>query len=102
MTVKIDPREEAIRQIKERYKTLKGAGFNPEAVPKQEEKTATTTTSQKKTTDVITFKQRAKNPITPYLMLIENDIRKVLRLPPKELKMKPVDLKWLEEKRRFF
>lgn len=94
----VDPRTEAIKQIKDRYKTLKGAGFDAEALPKQTEQKV----EEKKAAVATPAKPERKSAIEPYLMLIENDLRSVLRLRPKELKKKPVDLKWLEQKRRFF
>jgi len=87
-------REEEMAKLRERYARLQKGEKEPVEKP-QEESTVITTVIKKPRVD-----------LKPYMFLIENDIRKVFRLPQKEWKVgglkfetrkKPLDLKWLEK-----
>ena len=88
-------REEEMAKLRERYlKQVKG-GSAPVETP------------EKEGTPII--KMKVKKPLfnaKPYLFLIENDIRKLFRLPQKEWEVgglkfeglkKPLNLNWLEK-----
>jgi hypothetical protein len=89
-------REEEMAKLRERYlQQLKG-GSNPVEKPRRDESPVIKTKIQK-----------PRINLKPYLFLIENDIRKVFRLPQKEWKVgglkfeelkKPLNLDWLEKK----
>mgnify|MGYP001240641483 CR=1 FL=1 len=88
-------REEEMAKLRERYARLQKGEKEPVEQTKREEP--------------IVIKTKIKKPrfnLKPYLFLIENDIRKLFRLPQKEWKLgglkfeeskKPLDLKWLEK-----
>ena len=88
-------REEEMAKLRERYlQQLKG-GSNPVENPRRDESSVVKTKIQK-----------PRINLKPYLFLIENDIRKVFRLPQKEWKVgglkfeelkKPLNLDWLNK-----
>jgi hypothetical protein len=87
-------REEEMAKLRERYARLQKGEKEPDEKPRN---------------GAPVIKTMVKKPrfnLKPYLFLIENDIRKVFRLPQKEWKVgglkfetrkKPLDLKWLEK-----
>ena len=88
-------REEEMAMLKARYARLQ-KGDIPVEKPRAEEAPIITTRIKKPRVD-----------LKPYLFLIENDLRKLFRLPQKEWKIgglkfeelkKPLNLGWLEKK----
>lgn len=88
-------REEEMAKLRERYARMQKGESEPVEKTKRDEP--------------IVIKTKIQKPrinLKPYLFLIENDVRKVFRLPQKEWKVgglkfeelkKPLDLKWLEK-----
>lgn len=88
-------REEEMAKLRERYARLQKGEKEPVEQTKREEP--------------IVIKTKIKKPrvnLKPYLFLIENDIRKIFRLPQKEWKLgglkfeelkKPLNLEWLDK-----
>ena len=88
-------REEELAKLRERYARMQKGEKEP--------------VEQTKRDEPIVIKTKIKKPrinLKPYLFLIENDVRKVFRLPQKEWKVgglkfeelkKPLDLRWLEK-----
>ena len=90
-------REEEMAKLRERYARLQKGGDVPVEKPKPRPREEIPT---------IVIKKPRMN-LKPYLFLIENDIRKIFRLPQKEWKVcglkfeqtnKPLDLEWLKKK----
>ena len=89
-------REEEMAKLRERYARMQKGEKEPVETPRRDEP--------------IIIKTKVKTPrinLKPYLFLIENDVRKVFRLPQKEWKVgglkfeelkKPLNLEWLEKK----
>lgn len=89
-------REEEMARLRERYARMQKGIDAPETPARRNEP--------------IVIKTKIQKPrinLKPYLFLIENDVRKVFRLPQKEWKVgglkfeelkKPLDLGWLEKK----
>lgn len=89
-------REEEMAKLRDRYARLQ-KGDAPIEKPKSRN-------------EPVIIKTKVKKPrinLKPYLFLIENDIRKLFRLPQKEWKIgglkfeqsnKPLDLEWLKKK----
>ncbi|MFA5247971.1 MAG: hypothetical protein WCX79_00900 [Candidatus Paceibacterota bacterium] len=89
-------REEEMAKLRDRYARLQ-KGDTPVEKPKPREESPIIKTKVKK----------PRLNLKPYLFLIENDIRKLFRLPQKEWKVgglkfetidKPLNLEWLEKK----
>ena len=88
-------REEEMAKLRERYARMQKGESEPVEAPRRDEP--------------VVIKTKIKKPridLKPYLFLIENDVRKVFRLPQKEwgvggLKFeelkKPLNLDWLEK-----
>ena len=96
-------REEEMAKLRERYYARMQKGIDIQDAP--------TNKTTKKAPEVPTvIETKIKKPrinLKPYLFLIENDVRKVFRLPQKEWKVgglkfeelkKPLNLDWLEKK----
>ncbi|MFA6315656.1 MAG: hypothetical protein WC648_04805, partial [Candidatus Paceibacterota bacterium] len=88
-------REEEMSKLRDRYARLQKGEKEPVEKPKEKEVPVIKTKN-------IKFKVNFK----PYLFLIENDIRKIFRLPQKEWKLgglkfeglkKPLNLDWLKK-----
>jgi hypothetical protein len=88
-------REEEMAKMRERYARLQ-KGDAPIEKPKEKEKAP-----------IVIINKKSLFNAKPYLFLIENDIRKLFRLPQKEWKIgglkfeqinKPLDLEWLKKK----
>jgi hypothetical protein len=87
-------REEEMAKLRERYARMQKGEKEPVEKVKEE---------------ITVVKTKIKKPrinLKPYLFLIENDVRKVFRLPQKEWKVgglkfeelkKPLNLDWLEK-----
>ena len=89
-------REEEMAKLRDRYARLQKGDASIEKPKSREEVTI-----------IKTKPTRRKFNLKPYIFLIENDIRKLFRLPQKEWKIgglkfeqsnKPLDLEWLKKK----
>lgn len=88
-------REEELAKLRDRYARLQKGEKEPVEKPREKEAPVIKTVVKKPRVD-----------LKPYAFLIENDIRKVFRLPQKEWKVgglkfeeikKPLNLGWLEK-----
>ena len=84
-------REEEMQMLRARYAQHRG-----KEIPNQPKTTALTTGKEKENIE----KEKNKSILEPYLFLIRNDIRRLFRMKPIEVKRKekPIDLTWLEKK----
>lgn len=90
-------REEEMAKLRDRYARLQKGDVPIEKLKLRKEEAPI----------IKTKPTRKKFNLKPYIFLIENDIRKVFRLPQKEWKIgglkfeqsnKPLDLEWLKKK----
>jgi len=88
-------REEEMAKLRERYARLQKGEKEPVEKPKEKESPV-----------IKTMVRKPRVNLKPYLFLIENDIRKIFRLPQKEWKLgglkfedskKPLNLEWLNK-----